>query len=213
MLVRDVMTADPITVTEDTPIFEAMDAMRRHQFSRLPVTRKGRLIGIVTELDLMRVAPSAATTLSIWEQNELLQKMKVREVMTLQPITISPNDTVEEAARVMRDRRISGLPVVENDQVIGIVTERDLFDAFVDLMHGGAPGARLTIKVTNKVGVLADIARIISNKGINILAVAAVDVGKDYPRIIFKLATVESAEIDALVAELEKAGYSVVHRA
>lgn len=210
MLVKDVMTAHPVTVTEETPIFQAMDVMRRQKFGRLLVTRGDELVGIVTELDLMRVSPSAATTLSRWEQNELLGKMKVRQVMTRKPLTINPNDTVEEAARLMCEKRISGLPVVDAGQVVGIVTERDLFQAFVNLMHGAAPGARLTLEVKNQVGVLADIARLISDAGINILAVAADSEKKGYSQLVLKLDTEEPTQI---VSQLESAGYKVIHQA
>ncbi len=210
MLVRDVMTVQPVTVTEDTPIFDAMDLMRRHQFGRLLVTRQHELVGIVTELDLVRVAPSAATTLSVWEQNALLEKMRVREVMTRRPVTISPDDTVEEAARVMCERNISGLPVVAAGEVVGIVTESDLFRALIKMMHGTAPGARLTICVENRVGELANVASLISATGINILAVACTGGENGKSDIIFKVDTPEPAD---LIAKLAAAGYHVVHQA
>jgi acetoin utilization protein AcuB len=209
MLVKAVMTPNPVTVREDTTLLDAMDAMRRRKFSRLLVTRGDKLVGIVTELDMMRVAPSPATTLSVWEQNTLLAKMQVREVMTRDPLTIKPDATVEEAALLMRDKKISGLPVVDGGQIVGIVTERDLFDAFVDLMHAPAPGARLTIQAQNRVGELAEIARIVSGLGINILAVAAFDDEGAGAQIIIKVDTLDATE---LVNQLTQAGFAVVHQ-
>jgi acetoin utilization protein AcuB len=210
MLVKAVMTPNPVTVAEDTSIFDALDAMRRRGFSRLLVTRGGKLIGIVTELDLMRVSPSVATTLSIWEQNALLAKMRVKEVMTRDPVTIGSEATVEEAALIMRDLHISGLPVVEEGKIVGIVTERDLFDAFVDLMHAPAPGARLTLQVEDRIGVLAEITSIVSKLGINILAVATFDDDSSKPLIVLK---VDTKEPELLVSKLTDAGYAVVHQA
>lgn len=210
MLVKAVMTPNPVTVTEETTIFDAMNAMLRRGFSRLLVTRGENLVGIVTELDLMRVSPSAATTLSIWEQNALLSKMRVKEVMTRDPVTIDPAATVEEAALIMRDLHISGLPVVEKGKIVGIVTERDLFDAFVDLMHAPAPGARLTLQVEDGVGVLAEITRIVSDAGISILAVATFHDDSNKPLIVLKL---DTQEPEHLVEQLTKAGFPVVHQA
>lgn len=204
------MTPNPVTVTEDTTLFDAMDAMRRRNFSRLLVTKGDRLIGIVTELDLMRVAPSAATTLSVWEQNALLAKLHVSQVMTHNPLTIGPDATVEEAALLMRDKQISGLPVVTDGKIVGIVTEGDLFSAFVDLMHAPTPGARITLQVENRVGVLAEVSNIVSSLGINILAVATFDADAGVPQIVLKVNTMEPAE---LVEKLNAAGHRVVHLA
>lgn len=214
MLVRAVMTPDPVTVTEETTIYEAMEAMRKGNFGRLLVRRGERLVGIVTELDLMRISPSVATTLSIWEQNALLAKMRIKEVMTADPVTIGPNATVEEAALLMRDLHISGLPVVEDRKLIGIVTERDLFDAFVDLMHAPAPGARITLRVVNRIGVLAKMTRVVSDLGIDILAIAAFDDEEEqneaYSLIVLKVDTQDTAR---LIECLEAAGFPVIHQA
>lgn len=207
MLVKAVMTPNPVTITENTTLLDAMDEMRRKGFSRLLVTRDERLIGIVTELDLMRVAPSPATTLSKWEQNSLLARMTVRDVMTKNPLTISPEATVEEAALLMRDKQISGLPVVEDGHIVGIVTEKDLFNTFVNLMHAPAPGARITLKVENRVGVLAEVCRIVSDLGIFILTIATFG-DQAHPEIILK---VREQKVDELVQNLNAAGYQVVN--
>lgn len=213
MLVRAVMTPNPVTVTEETTVHEAMEAMQKGNFGRLLVTRGDRLVGIVTELDLMRISPSAATTLSIWEQNALLAKMRVKDVMTTDPVTIGPDATVEEAALLMRDLHISGLPVVENDKVIGIVTERDLFDAFVDLMHAPKPGARITLRVVNEIGVLAKMTRVVSDLGINILAIAAFDDEEDEDNVhSFVVLKVDTKDTERLIEALEAVGFSVVHQ-
>jgi acetoin utilization protein AcuB len=214
MLVRAVMTPSPVTVTEETTACEAMEAMRKGNFGRLLVTRGERLVGIVTELDLMRISPSVATTLSIWEQNALLAKMRIKEVMTADPVAIGPTATVEEAALLMRDLHISGLPVVEDGKLIGIVTERDLFDAFVDLMHAPAPGARITLRVVDGVGVLAKMTRVVSDLGISILAIAAFDDEEEqseaHSLVVLKVDTQDTAR---LIEGLEAAGFPVIHQA
>lgn len=214
MLVKAVMTPNPVTVTEETSIYDAMDAMHKRNFGRLLVTRGHRLVGIVTELDLMRISPSAATTLTVWEQNALLAKMRVKEVMTVDPVTIDPDATVEEAALLMRDLHISGLPVVQNGKIVGIVTERDLFDAFVDLMHAPKPGARITLQVVDRIGVLAEMTRVVSDLGISILAIAAFDDEETETEakslIVLK---VDTENPGPLVEKLEAAGFRVVHQA
>ncbi len=141
MLVRDWMTANPISVTSSTPVLEAHRLMRDGNFRRLPVVDKGVLVGIVTDRDLRDASPSKATTLSVFELNYLLSKLTVGKVMTSPVYTVGPDDRIETAALLMSQRKLSGLPVVEDGTVIGILTITDLLDAFVNLLaleEGGA---------------------------------------------------------------------------
>ena len=135
-LVKDWMTCKVITVAPDTTLPEAHRIMADENIRRLPVVEHGRLIGIVTRGDVRGAEPSGATSLSIWEVNYLLAKLKVGEIMTVQPATISPNDTIGEAARVMLEKKISGLPVVDPEGIIlGIITESDIFRLVVQEWH------------------------------------------------------------------------------
>jgi len=147
MLVRDRMITNVFTVTGDTSLERAMSEMRIRHIRRLPVLQDGHLIGIVTWTDLMRAQPSSASTLSRWEIPALLEKAPVREVMTRSVETVPPDTPLEEAATIMRRRKIGGLPVVKNGTLMGIVTESDIFDAFISLLGARYPSYRITLDV------------------------------------------------------------------
>lgn len=173
MLVRDRMTSPVITVEPKTPIYDALALMKEKRIRRFPVTKGRRLIGIVTWTDLMRASPSPATTLSVWEIPYLLMRAPVSEVMTRSVITVPPAATIEEAAVLMRRHKIGGLPVVDQGGVVGIITESDLFDAFIDLMGLHRGGARLTIELEDRVGALDEVVRTIRDCNIQIHSLAA----------------------------------------
>ena len=137
LLVRDIMTADPIGVPPDTSIVDARRLMDQARIRHLLVTRAGELLGIVTDRDVRLAMPSSATSLSAWELNYLLDKLSVAEVMTKTVITVGPERTAAEAARLMLDHTIGALPVVEDGRAVGIVTESDLLRAFVTSACGG----------------------------------------------------------------------------
>jgi len=145
MLVRDRMTSPVLTVEPRKPLHDALALMKSRHIRRLPVVKNRRLVGIVTFTDLMRAQPSPANSLAVWEIPALLLKTYVSEIMTKVLVTISATASIEEAAVLMRQHKIGGLPVVEQGALIGIVTESDIFDAFVDLMGLRRGGARLTI--------------------------------------------------------------------
>ena len=135
MLVRDRMSAPAVTIHTETPFQEAVKLMREKGFRRLPVVdKKGHLVGIVSERDLLHASPSPASSLSIWEMNYLLWKLKIEEVMSKQVISVAENAPIEEAARMMVDRKIGGMPVLGKDStVIGVITETDIFKSFVEM--------------------------------------------------------------------------------
>ncbi len=132
-LVREWMTTEVITITPDTNLPDAHQLMTKEEIRRLPVvTKNGRLVGIVTRGDVRGAEPSAATSLSIWELNYLIGRLKIKELMTKNPITVSPEATIGEVARTMLEKRVSGLPVVAEDgRLVGIITESDIFSMVV----------------------------------------------------------------------------------
>ena len=159
MYVRSRMTRDPFTVSPETTIAEALELMRVKKINRVPVVKEGKLVGIITERRIMEVSPSSATSLSIFEINYLLAKTKVKEVMTKNVVTVSPDDLLETAALKMRDNQIGGLPVVEGSKVVGIITESNIFDAFIEIMGFREQGSRISILVQeDRPGVLAELA-------------------------------------------------------
>jgi acetoin utilization protein AcuB len=158
MLVREWMTGDPQTVSATTPVMEAMNRLREGGFRRLPVVREGRLVGIVTDRDLKEATPSKATTLSIYELNYLLSKLLVKDVMVASVITVGPDDPVEQAALLMEEHRVSGLPVIEDGRLIGILTITDLLRAFVAFLGLREGGVRVTVDLPDAPGALARVA-------------------------------------------------------
>jgi len=157
MFVRDRMSSPVVTVVPDTSFQDAMQQMRDHGFRRLPVVDpKGKLVGIVSESDLLHAAPSSATSLSMWEVHYLLWRIQVRDLMTRDVITTATDTPIEDAASLMVTNRIGGLPVVDGDgKVVGIITETNIFKTFVEMFAGGRVGLRLTLQVPEKKGVLA----------------------------------------------------------
>ncbi len=124
--VREWMTSNPITITPQTTLPETHRLMREHKIRRLPVINKGKLVGIVTLGDIREAQPSDATTLSIYELNYLMDQVTAKEFMTQDPVTVSPDATIGEAARLMVEHKIGGLPVMEDGELVGIITETDL---------------------------------------------------------------------------------------
>jgi len=158
MLVREWMTKDPQTVSATTPVMEAMQRLREGGFRRLPVVREARLVGIVTDRDLKEATPSKATTLSIYELNYLLSKLLVKDVMVASVVTVGPDDPIEHAALLMEEHRVSGLPVIEDGRLIGILTITDLLRAFVAFLGLREGGVRVTVDLPDAPGALARVA-------------------------------------------------------
>lgn len=207
MHVRSRMTRNPVTITRQTTIAEALDLMRRHNIRRLPVMDRDNLVGIVTDRDLSDVSPSPATSLSIFEINYLLAKMKIADILPKKQevFTISPDAYVEEAAIVMREHKVGALPVLGNGKLVGIITETNIFDAFIEILGVKEPGSRITLEVEDKPGVLADVTQLIKNQGSNISRVAVFrEDGKTF--IVIRLTT---PEVNPMVEILKKHGYTI----
>ena len=175
MLVRDWMTKRPLTVPEDMSLNKTLDLMRRENVRRFPVVDKqDKLVGIVLEKDLLYASPSPATTLSVFEIHTLLSKITVHDVMARDVITVTEEEALEEAARIMADHKISGLPVMRGELLVGIITETDLFKLFLEMFGARSDGVRLSVMVPDKPGVLAEITGRIAGLGGNIAALGTI---------------------------------------
>lgn len=171
MLIGERMTKPVITIKPDMPVPEALNLMRIEKVRRFPIIDKSRnLVGIVSINDLLNASPSQATSLSMWEINYLLSKLTVKEVMKENVITVTEDTPLEEAARIMADKKIGCLPVVRNKEVVGIITETDLFKTFLELMGAREPGVRISFLVPNQPGELAKLTQAIYEVGGNIIA-------------------------------------------
>jgi acetoin utilization protein AcuB len=209
MLVKDRMTPDPITIRPETSFQDALRIIREKKIRRLPVLDEGgRLVGIVAEKDLLYASPSPATSLSIFELHYLLAKLKVQDIMTREVVTTTGDTPLEDAARLMVDRKIGCLPVVEDGQLTGIITETDIFKTFLECLGGGEKALRLTLRVPEEKGVLAAITGEIARQGGNILNLSTF-AGAD-PTERFLMIRVQEASKKDLIPALETLGQKVI---
>jgi len=165
MFVGERMSRPVISVSPDDPINEVLAMFRNEHIRRAPVMKDGKLVGIISDRDLLNASPSSVTTLSVWELNYLISKVKVKDVMTKKVITVNADIPIEEAARIMADKKIGGLPVVSSDKVVGMITETDLFKTLLELMGARQKATRVTVTVPDRPGELAKITKAIANNG------------------------------------------------
>ncbi|XHV83791.1 CBS domain-containing protein [Streptococcus dysgalactiae subsp. equisimilis] len=168
MSVKDYMTKEVISISPEESVAHAADLMRDKRLRRLPVIEKGQLVGLVTEGTMADASPSKATSLSIYEMNYLLNKTKIRDIMIRQVVTVEPDASLEDAIYEMMTYKVGVLPVVQNNQVVGIITDRDVFKAFLEVSGYGVEGIRVVLLADNAVGVLAKIADCLSQENLNI---------------------------------------------
>ena len=168
MAVKDFMTRKVVYVSPDTTVAHTADMMREQGLRRLPVIENDRLVGVVTERTMAEASPSKATTLSIYEMNYLLNKTKIRDIMIRDVVTVSPYASLEDAVYAMMKNQAGILPVVEAGQVFGVITEKDVFKAFLEVSGYGEEGVRVIITADDTVGTLAKIVDTISADNLNI---------------------------------------------
>lgn len=206
MFVREYMTANPITITTDISVPDALRLMREKKVRRLPVVdKRGKLVGIVADDDLLYASPSPATSLAVWEITDLLSKLKVEKVMTREVVTIEDDCPLEDAARIMRENAIGGLPVMRGGSLVGIITESDLFESLLELFGARRSGVRLTVSAIGKKGTLAAITRAIFEAGGDIVGLGVDEIeedGENRWEILFKVQGVTKDELVAVVEPL-----------
>jgi len=203
MYVKHYMTANPYTLSPEDTVTRAMALLKEKKIRRLPILSGGKLVGIVTERQLLEVSPSKATTLSIYEINHLLSQTKLGAIMSRNVITVTPDTLLEEAAMTMRSHTIGALPVMEGDRLVGIITETDIFDAFLEIMGLRDEGARIVVAIgEDRPGTLARLSTLIAGFGINILHLA---VARN--EILLRLNT---PNVDDLVIAIQEAGFRII---
>jgi len=188
MLVGERMSHPVITVSPDVSIHDALNLMTKERINRLPVIQKGKLIGIVSDKDLLNASPSDATTLSVWEVNYLLSKITVKDVMSKEVQTVDEDCPIEEAARLMADTDIAGLPVMREGDVVGMITENDLFKILLELTGARDPGVRVTVLMHEQPGQLAKITATITQAGGNFVSLGTfLGEGASNRMVLFKV--------------------------
>ena len=208
MYVKNRMTANPYTITYDAPISEVIELMRTKNLKRVPVVKGEQVVGILTQTDIQKVSPTKATTLSIFEVNYLLSKTKVNDAMSKDVITIAPDALLEEAAVLMRENRIGTLAVVEDNKLVGIITESDIFDAFIDLLGAREQGSRITIEALDVPGALARITKVFQEFNANITNIVAYRGTNGTSDVIIRTKTMNTEPIEE---KLKEYGYRIKH--
>ena len=208
MLVHERMGKHPMTVKPDAPVDATLKRMKEERVRRFPVVGdEGELVGIVSQTDLLYAAPSPSTSLSVYEMHYLYSRIEVSQVMTEDVITVEHDDPIEEAARLMIDHRIGGLPVMRDGNLVGIITETDIFKAFMEMLGARDQGVRLTVLCPDRRGELAALANAVAELGGDIISVGTFW-GEDARSslITIKVANVDKDEIveriKALVLEV-----------
>ena len=217
MLVNNWMSKDVITVDVKDSMHDAMKHLKEHDIRMLPVMKKGKLVGIITDRDLKRASASDATTLEIHELLYLLTRVKVKDIMTKDVITVPPDFTVEETAQVLQKNRISGTPVVDADgKLVGTITQTDLFRVLISLTGVGNGGIQFGFQVEDKPGSITEIADIIRAYGGRMVSILSSydEVPEGYRKVYIRMRSIERSKFKNLIQALEsKAGllYMVDH--
>ncbi len=202
MFVHDFMTRDPITVTPEVSHPDALALMRKHRIRRLPIISKGKLVGIVSEKDLLSNQPSQATTLSVYEIYSLLSRLHMQDIMTRPVATVEGDCPMEEAACIMVSRKIGCLPVMDGDRIVGIITETDVFRALVEVLGGKEPGLRVVVRLPERVGEAARVTADIAAAGGNIVAITSSQVLEGrYRETTIKVTGIEPGTFRSLFAK------------
>ncbi len=210
MFVRDRMTKHPLTISEEDSVSEAHRYMEEQKIRHLPVVDKtGKLVGIIAEDDLLKAEPSSATSLSVWEIHSLLTKVKVKSVMIRDVITTTEDTPIEEAAHLMLEHKIGSLPVMRGNQLVGIITESDMFRTFMELFAARQKGLRVTVEVPDREGELAKVAQAIADQG-GYIAACGTFMASDPTKwgIVLKVRHVDRDILTAALSKIE--GHNIV---
>ncbi|MFZ1758795.1 MAG: CBS domain-containing protein [Streptococcus suis] len=207
MSVKDFMTRKVVYISPDTTIAHAADLMREQDLHRLPVIENDKLVGLVTEGTIAEASPSKATSLSIYEMNYLLNKTKVKDVMIKDVITVSAYASLEDATYLMYKNKVGILPVVDNDQLYGVITDRDIFAAFLQVSGYGEEGVRARFIVDNKAGELEKIIRLVSDKEYNI--VSTVQIATKSGKVVIEVQIEGKVNLEEVRSLFEDAGIEV----
>jgi acetoin utilization protein AcuB len=205
MLVKERMTLHPLTMEPTASITEVHRYMRENNIRHLPIVdKRNRLAGLVTRETLLQAMPSSVTTLSIWEMNYALNKLKVRDVMVKDVITVEEDVSIEKAARIMAENKIGCLPVMRGEALVGIVTDTDMLSTLMELMGARQPGVRVTLRVPSAPGELAKVTAAIAAQGGDIVACGTYPAEEPLKAsIVLKVRHVQQDDLIASLREVE----------
>ncbi len=218
MLVMDWMSKTLITVDANDSMHEAMKLLKENNIGMLPVMKNGNLVGVITDRDLKRRSPSDATTLEVHELLYLVSKIKVKEIMTEDPVTVPVDHTVEETAQVLLNHGISGVPVVDSEgKPVGVITKTDLFKVLISLTGVGKRGIQFAFQLEDRPGSIKEIADIIRKHGGRIVSIltAYKGVPKGFRRVYIRVYGLDRAKLPQIEKAFKETAtllYMVDHR-
>jgi acetoin utilization protein AcuB len=209
MRIRDIMSSNVVAVSEDTSIHDARKIMKAHKIRRLPVLKKDKLVGLVTERMLLEASPSPATALSIHELHYLLAKMTVKDIMVRNPFTISPDMPAEEALQLGQEKGFGAFPVVEDGKLVGIATESDIVRIMTKILGVREEGTRIDIRASKDFGNMQSIMEVLDRHKTLLLSMMTLppEEGGEEWLIVLRLKSENAAQV---VKELTSAGFDVV---
>jgi acetoin utilization protein AcuB len=202
------MTTDIITLTPDTTVLRAMSIIQQKGIRHLPVVEGKKVVGMVTNLDIQRVSASDASTLSVYELNYLLDKIKVSQFMTKKVFTVDPDEPIEAAAKLIYDHKIGSLPVVKNGELVGLLTSMDILETFIEVLGINEPSVRIQLELENRTGSVADAAKIFKDLGLYL--VSAVTLPKTEGLTRSTVFRVQPTDVKKLKEQLLAAGPPII---
>ncbi|MBT8490867.1 MAG: CBS and ACT domain-containing protein [Deltaproteobacteria bacterium] len=202
------MTRNLITATPDTSILKVKNILKEYNIDQIPVVEGRKLVGIITDKDIRDNSASPASTLSIHELNYLLSEMKVREIMTKKLYTVSPGTTIEEATKLINEKRVNSLPVVVGDELFGIITTCDLLNVLLDFMGMDTPSSRVELMLSSDMGEIAKIAGIINKLGLTIMSIVSTT-NREKGDTRIAVIRVNTDDITELSKVFEESGYKM----
>lgn len=218
MLVKNWMSKEVITVEADDSMQNAIYILQEQNIKILPVTENGNIVGVITDRDLKKASPSDATTLDMHELLFLISKIKVRDLMKKPVYTVRPDHTVEEAAALLLEKKISGLPVVnENKGLVGIITRSDIFRVLISLSGLGKKGIQFAIRIKDMPGIIKDVRELIHGHGGRTASIlSSSDNAPDgYLNFYFRIYQIDREKLPSLLDKIREKGtllYMVDHR-
>lgn len=211
MFVGRRMTRNVVTVTRDTSVLAVRNILQENQFNQVPVVDGKRVVGIITDGDIRENSASPASTLSVHELNYLLSEMKAGDIMTKDPVTVTPETPIEAAAEIINRRNIGSLPVVSKGELVGIITTSDLLNVLLEVMGMGTPSSRIELTVPSDMGEMEKIAGIVKARGLTIISMVS-SVSKGDPGSRLAVIRVNTEDVRDLCKALRDAGYRVTTR-
>jgi len=209
MRIRDFMSTNVVAVDEKTSLHDARKIMEAHRIRRLPVMKKDKLVGLVTERMLLEASPSPATALSIHELHYLLAKMTVKDIMVKKPYTISPDMPPEEALQLGQEMGYGGFPVVEEGRLVGVVTESDIVRLMTRVLGVTKKGKRITISASDEFGNMQRIMQILDKHKAVLLSLMSLKEPEERDWLI--VLRVESKDAEPIAKELNSSGFNVTY--